>query len=282
MPAAAPGAAPRGDAAAAASPAPWQVPADAYGSQSLYRVTVTGSEGDGSVKLTLRLAAPDRFQAQAADPLGRGLWDLDVAGGRGLWLDHRSRTFCRLAGEVELAALPLGPLSPSALPPLLLGRLPVPPADASGVGRRPLGGGAGEDWSFHDAAGRRWGAVVKDGTVLSWTLWQPGAAAPLLSWVAAAGAGSGGAWAELTDRRKGVRVRWRQVLREPLRPSSGSPGPPGPPAAVPGATAGMGGLGGTGGTAGATGGPGDGTGQLPLPAPYSGYREVVCSHPPAA
>jgi hypothetical protein len=243
-------------AAPAASGAPvpvWQVPADAYGTQTLYRVMVSGAEGEGSVRLTLRLAAPDRYQAQAADPLGRALWSLDVENDHGWWLDHRNRTFCRLAGPVDLAVLPLGPLAPAALPPLLLGRLPVPPAAAESVTRQSLAGGAGEDLSFHDAAGRRWGAVVRDGRVLSWTLWQEGAVGPVLSWVADTGRGdgtgtgdrSGAGWAKLTDRRKGVEVRWRQVLREPLRqaldpltrpgtPAAGasSAGSPGPSAAL--------------------------------------------------
>ncbi|HVR09937.1 MAG TPA: hypothetical protein VMW75_17975, partial [Thermoanaerobaculia bacterium] len=118
---------------AAAAPAPWQVPAAAYGSQILYRVAVSGAEGEGSLKLTLRLASPERYQAQAVDPLGRAIWGLDVDGDRGLWLDHRAHAYCRLAGALDLAFLPLGPLSLSALPPLLLGRLPVPPADPAGV-----------------------------------------------------------------------------------------------------------------------------------------------------
>src|SRR5205807_10008087 len=71
--------------AAPAPPAslPWQVPAAGYGSQILYRVGVAGAEGEGSLKLTLRLASPERYQAQAVDPLGRAVWGLDVEGDRG-------------------------------------------------------------------------------------------------------------------------------------------------------------------------------------------------------
>ncbi|MBV8200530.1 MAG: hypothetical protein JOZ15_07885, partial [Acidobacteria bacterium] len=139
-----PKAPPRAPAAGAGGAAPaeqpvWQVPAAAYGSQILYRVAVTGAEGEGSLKLTLRLASPERYQAQAVDPLGRAIWGLDVNGDRGLWLDHRGHIYCRLAGALDLAFLPLGPLSVSALPPLLLGRLPVPPADPANVVR---GGGS--------------------------------------------------------------------------------------------------------------------------------------------
>ena len=196
---------------------PWQVPAAAYGSQILYRVGVAGAEGEGSLKLTLRLASPERYQAQAVDPLGRAVWGLDVEGDRGLWLDHRGRRYCRLSGALDLAFLPLGPLSLSALPPLLLGRLPVPPADPAGVSRGAApagagaGSGAGDTVAYRDAAGRGWSAVLRGGQVVSWGLWQGAAAAPILSWA------SSGSWAVLSDRRKGVEVRWREAVREPLR-----------------------------------------------------------------
>jgi hypothetical protein len=198
--------APQEAAPAAAATSPWQVPAAAYGAQILYRVGVTGAEGEGSLKLTLRLASPERYQAQAVDPLGRAVWGLDVEGDRGLWLDHRGHRYCRLAGALDLAFLPLGPLSLSALPPLLLGRLPVPPADPAIVSR-----GGGDTVAYRDAAGRGWSAALRGGQVVSWGLWQGAAAAPILSWA------SSGSWSVLSDRRKGVQVRWREAVREPLR-----------------------------------------------------------------
>ena len=140
------------------------------------------------------------------DPLGRVVWGLDVAADRGLWVDHRNHTYCRLDGPLDLAFLPLGPLSLSALPPLLLGRLPAPPADAASA----TPGGTGT-LTYRDAAGRRWSAALRDGQVVSWGVWQDDAAGPILSWV------SSGGWAVLSDRRKGVQVRWREALREPLR-----------------------------------------------------------------
>jgi hypothetical protein len=195
---------------AAPLPLAWEIPAAAYGSQILYRVTVAGAEGEGSLKLTLRLAAPDRYQAQAVDPLGRAVWGLDVSGDHGLWLDHRGRTYCRLTGALDLAFLPLGPLSLSALPPLLLGRLPVPPADAASVSRGAAPEGRGSVAAYRDAAGRGWSAVLQGGQVVSWGLWQEPAPGPILSWV------SSGGWSALSDRRKGVQVRWREAVREPL------------------------------------------------------------------
>jgi hypothetical protein len=207
---------PAGPGAAAAVTAeapPWEVPAAAYGSQILYRVAVTGAEGEGSLKLTLRLASPARYQAQAVDPLGRAIWGLDADGDRGLWLDHRGHGYCRLAGAMDLAFLPLGPLSLSALPPLLLGRLPVPPADPAAVvrGTRGEGGAAAVSTvAYRDAAGRGWSAVVQGGQPVSWGLWQEPSLAPVLSFT------SSGGWAVLVDHRKNVQVRWREAVREPL------------------------------------------------------------------
>jgi hypothetical protein len=205
-------------AATAAAISPWQVPAAAYGSQILYRVGVAGPEGEGSLKLTLRLASPERYQAQAVDPLGRAVWGLDVEGDRGLWLDHRGHRYCRLSGALDLAFLPLGPLTLSALPPLLLGRLPVPPADPAIVSRgtSSAGGGSGngaggDTVAYRDAAGRGWSAALRGGQVVSWGLWQDATAAPILSWA------NSGSWSVLSDRRKGVEVRWREAVREPLR-----------------------------------------------------------------
>jgi hypothetical protein len=205
--------------------AAWVVPAEAYGTQTLYRVMVTGAEGQGSLKLTLRLAAQRRYQAQAADPLGRALWSLDVEDGRGLWLDHRARLYCRLDGAFDIASLPLGPLPLEALPPLLLGRLPVAPADPAAVTLQPLAGdppgsGVAAQIAYTDPAGRRWTAVLRDGQPLSWGLRQDGAAGPILTWL------DSGGWAVLSDRRKGVQVRWRQTLREELRAPLAALSPP--------------------------------------------------------
>jgi hypothetical protein len=256
------GVSPQAAAPPAVAPAPWQVPAAAYGTQTLYRVTVHGAEGDGSLKLTLRLFSPQRYQAQAADPFGRALWSLDVAGGDGLWLDHRNRVYCRLSGELNLTFLPLGPLSLAALPPLLLGRLPLAPADAASVERRAAAAGGSraatrdagraDAISYRDAAGRRWTAVLRDGQPLSWALWPEGTGGPLLSWL------SSGGWSVLSDARKGAQVRWRQTVSERMRPSPGAAPPPaasGPAAAAEPATP---------------------------AAPPPGYREATCGAAPAA
>ena len=196
-----------------------------------------------------------------------------MSGGNGLWLDHRNRVYCRLSGELSLAFLPLGPLSLASLPPLLLGRLPLAPADPASVESRPsrpatgTGGrtgsqetGAGVDISYRDAAGRRWTAALRDGQPLRWGLWPDGAGGPLLSWV------SSGGWSVLSDTRKGAQVRWRQTVSEPLRLPPAAPGPaasaqPTAPAVPPAAPAAP---------------------SAPVaPAAPSGYREATCAAAPA-
>jgi hypothetical protein len=190
---------------------PWQIPRAAYGFQRLYRVSFESDrQGDGSFRLTLRLARPERYQANAVDPVGRALWGLDVTGGHGVWLDHRGRTWCRFSGGLDLAGLPLSPFPLLSLPALLLGRLPAEPAAApQATGEAVEGGDGGRRLSYVDDRRRRWGALVAAGTVASWTLWEDGA--PAVSWVRRDG------WAVLSDRRQGVQVRWREILREELR-----------------------------------------------------------------
>lgn len=184
---------------------PWQIPAEAWGSQRLYRVTYTGPEGEGGLRVTLRLVAPGRYQIQAVDPVGRALWSLDVANRDGLLIDHRRRTYCALSGRFDPAATQLGPFPLLALPALLLGRIPAEPNDPAQVGEIPEGGGI----SFRDAAGRQWAAALDAaGRVASWALSRR--EEPSVWWRRY------DEWAILSDRERGVQVRWREVLREAL------------------------------------------------------------------
>jgi hypothetical protein len=188
----------------AASLAPWQIPQGAYGSQRLYRVSYSGPEGEGSFRVTLRLASPARYQMQAVDPVGRSLWSLDVADGSGLWLNHRARTYCVATGRIDLSAIPLGPFPLLALPSLLLGRVPAAPA-TGGAPAPPRNG----RFDFLDAAHRRWsGTLDEEGRVLSWTLSEGKASQ---AWFMRRND-----WAILSDRQRGVQVRWREALRESL------------------------------------------------------------------
>jgi hypothetical protein len=179
----------------------WQIPADAFGSQRLFRATYSGPEGEGSFRVTLRLAAADRYQIQAVDPVGRALWSLDVMSDRGLSINHRGRTFCAFEGSFDLSGVALGPFPLVSLPSMLLGRVPAEPAEPP----RQEGGGI----SFHDSAGRRWSAVVKGdlGLVESWTLWEENI--PSVWWIQRE------SWAILSSRDR-RQVRWREVLREGL------------------------------------------------------------------
>ena len=212
---------PLAPAPAPAAVAPWEIPPELLASQRLYRVRYQGPEGEGGLRLTLWLATAERYRARAVDLLGRPLWSLSVDGDGGLWVDHRAGVFCRLRGRADLsglAGLSLAPFPLAALPPLLLGRLPAPPAP----GAEPAPGG--EAIEYRDAEGRRWTAALAGGaTPASWALWGESATeGPLLTWLAAAGGE-----AVLSDRAAGMQLRWREVVAEAL---AGAPGPGDAPA----------------------------------------------------
>jgi hypothetical protein len=180
------------------------MPQEAYGSQRLYRVTYSGPEGEGAFKVTLRLVSPARYQIQAVDPLGRSLWSLDVNAAAGLWLNHRSHTYCRFEGRFDVSGVPLGPFPLLSLSSLLIGRVPAEPAPGS-----PTAEPRGRELDFKDAEGRRWtGTLGEGGEVLSWTLSE--GSTPKVWWMRRDD------WAILSDRERGIQVRWREVLRENL------------------------------------------------------------------
>lgn len=214
VPAAPPAAGPRAGSDPGPAAAPWEIPRDELGTQRLYRVRYDGPAGEGGLRVTLRLEAPDRYQVQAADPLGRPVWSLEVGGARGLWLDHRQRQGCRLEGRLEMAGVPLSPFPLLALPSLLLGRLPEPPA-GEGAGRRPAAAGssAGE-LEYADRDGRLWRARLRSGSAVGWSLWpagdRPTASPPRITWLDNDGESI------LSDRLERVQLRWREVVVEPL------------------------------------------------------------------
>lgn len=184
--------------------APWEIPQAAYGSQRLFRVSYSGPEGEGSFRVTLRLVSPARYQIQAVDPLGRSLWSLDVLNDSGLSLNHRNHTFCTFNGRFEISGATLGPFPLLSLPGLLLARVPAQPAAASATAQP-----RGRMFDFYDEAKRHWyGNLGEDGQVLSWTLAE--GSTPKVWWMRRED------WAILSDRERGVQVRWREVLRENL------------------------------------------------------------------
>jgi len=196
----------------AAGTAPWELPAAALGTQRLFRVSYDGPDGDGSFRLTLRLAAPGRYQVVAVDPFGRSLWTLDAAAGQGLWIDHRARAACRLSGSFDVVASRLTPFPLAALPALLLGRLPEPPA--AGEGADAFDAPPSEDGrlEYRDDAGRRWTATLGPAGPRSWSFAEPDGEVPSVFWSRAEPSGE----AYLSDRLRGVQLRWRETVAEPL------------------------------------------------------------------
>ncbi len=196
----------------------WQIPAADLGSQRLFRLRYDGPEGEVGLRLTLWLAAPDRYRLSAADLFGRAVWSLSVEVDEGLWLDHRNSAYCRFAGTIELAAVPLSPFRFTALPALLLGRLPEPPAEWL----EPAG-------EYLDDEGKRWTYQASNGRLLKWTVWQRGE--PVAWW------NGTGNEAILSQRGAGVQIRWREVVREPM---ARLPSPPPVPASYTSSCAGRG------------------------------------------
>lgn len=192
------------------STALWEIPASELNQQRLFRLRYGGPEGEGSFRLTLRLAAPDRYRATTVDAVGRAVWSLAVDGEEGLWLDHRQKRFCRFRGAVGLAAVPLQPFALPALPAILLGRLPVPPKEAPNED--------GAYLEFSDVSGRRWTAYRDGDKLQKWTFWENGE--PAIWW------GRQGEESVLSERAQGIQLRWRQVLAEPI---SGLPPAPAVP-----------------------------------------------------
>lgn len=209
---------------AAAAP-PWELPPGAYPSQRLFRLHYDGPEGEGALRLVLRLEAPERYRLTVADRLGRPLYTVDHAvdpangpaagaapAGTGLLVDHRERLYCPLAPDLRLEGLPLDPAPFETLPAVLLGRLPAPPRPGERADP------AGSELSFRDAEDRRWSAELAAGAPVAWTLWLEGE--PAVWWRSAGGE------SHLSDRRRGLQMSWRETGREPLAEPLPPPTPP--------------------------------------------------------
>lgn len=187
------------------------MPAAELASQRLYRVRYQGPEGDGSLRLTLRLAAPDRFELSAADPLGRARWSLRLDGDRARVVDHERREYCRTGSSLRVPEVALAELPVESLPRVLLGRLPVPP---------PAARASAAEIDFRDQRGRRWTARLDEGAPASWTLWEAGE--PLLWWQPQPRGG-------VLSHRRGAQFRWRETVAEPLAAGPSALGPGAPP-----------------------------------------------------
>lgn len=188
----------------------WVLPASSFPTQRLFRLHYeSAAEGDGALRVVLRLESPERYRLTIADRLGRPLYTIDAGTGRALLADHRERRVCPLAPDVRLEELPLDPLPLASLPAVLLGRIPAAPAGGSDGSR------VGERLSFRDDEGRRWTAELVRGWPVAWTLWNDGE--PRVWW-RRSGDGS-----RLVDRERGLQMTWREVGREPLAEALGPP-----------------------------------------------------------
>ncbi len=180
---------------------PWQLPADTYPSQRLYRVKYDGPEGKVGFKLTLYLEDRQRYRMQAADVLGRKLWSLDVdATDRALVLDHRNEVFCQSSAAGRITLVQLAHLPLVSLPRLLLGQMPAEPVTALEV--------TAESISFRDAVGQTWNGGLTQGLLMWWTLIEGGE--PVAWWRRE---DKGGIY---SDRRQQQQVLWREVVSETL------------------------------------------------------------------
>jgi hypothetical protein len=188
--------------------APWQIPRDEQGYQSLLRIQIATERGDASLRAVLRLASARQYEIAASDSLGRQLWTLSVAPGSALWQDHRKRQACWLGGEILLPDLGLPALRLAVLPALLLGRVPIEPAADSGHAAAASGG------EVVDARGR-WKWLADGEEILSWTHSQ--GEVPVLWWRREGGTGI------LSARTQGVQVRVRRVLKELLTTALAEP-----------------------------------------------------------
>jgi hypothetical protein len=183
---------------------PWEIPQASYGSQRLYRMTYSGPEGEGSFRVTLRLVSPARYQLQAVDPVGRALWSLDVQDNAGLALNHHNRTFCHLEGRFDITGVPLGPFPLLSLPALLLGRVPAQPGPNS-----PTAQPRGRTFEFKDDTDRKWtGVLGEQGIVTQWILSE---GSTPKAWYM-----NRDDWSILSERDRGVQVRWKEAVRENL------------------------------------------------------------------
>ena len=150
--------------------------------------------------MLLRLESLARYRIDATHPLfNRPLWSLSVADGEALLVDYLQKAHCRYQGEVEVAAIPLGPFAFGTLPSLLLGYLPVAPAT--------ILRNTDEVLEYRDPDERRWLVVREGGGVKGWQLWRTAGSSPV-TW------STEGSWVTLSSPDDELYLRWRQTVRE--------------------------------------------------------------------
>jgi hypothetical protein len=180
----------------------------------LLRAQYAGPEGRVGFKLVLRLEADDRYDLSAVDAAGRPLWRLLARASEGIFEDVAAERFCRLHTAAPLPGglgfeLPL-----SAVPKLLLARLPAPAASIAATGDSGNGTRERRDGT------QRWTWSLEAGELRQWTLWRDGQ--PAVWW------SRQGSASLLSVRERSTQVRWEIALSEPmerplgdLKPSDG-------------------------------------------------------------
>lgn len=192
--------------------APWEIPSEELGRQSLYRVQMRAAEERGSLRLVVRLWNPGRFELAASDALGRSLWSLRSADGAAVWSDRERGAPCALAADRPIRWPRFGWTFPASdLPALLLGRLPEPPSE-------PTGTAASGESVIETGSGRRFRLTVAGGLPVRWSLVGESSERSL-SWTRE----DDGGRLEASDGA--LEIRWRRVSREPVTGP-----PPEPPA----------------------------------------------------
>lgn len=177
----------------------WALPAGALDTQRLYRVRYEGQEGQGGMKLILKLSSASRFQVLTSDALGRPLWSLEAKEEETLLVDHRAKEFCR-AKDIHLPDPVLEAMPWRSLPRVLLGYLPTDPET--------IHRSSAEEIDFRGSDGRRWTSRLEAGRPKSWVLWED--SRPALWW---SRRGEGG----MVSHRQGIQIRWREIVAEPLQ-----------------------------------------------------------------
>lgn len=167
-------------------------------SQELFKVSYSGPQGSGSMRLVLRRQTGGSFQLVTSDALGRSLWSLQADSSHTMFVDHRRQVFCSTEDEFHLNEVTLKIFPISSIPRLLRGDLPID---------LPTGRPIGDSMEHEDSQGRRWSVRRENDEVIAWTLWV--SALPTLWWTKSNKAG-------ILSHRDGGQFRWRSVVQEPM------------------------------------------------------------------
>lgn len=178
---------------------PWMLSESDLSTRRLFRVSYSGHEGSGSLRVVMILASGPLFSLMASDPLGRSLWDLQIDRDQSFFVNHRESKICPIDSLMVLPGDTLEMFPLESLPLVLLGYLPATPQTGQIS--------SDEELSFLDDQGRRWTAALKDRQVSSWTLWM--GEEPLLWWTRQAKGG-------ILSHRRGSQFRWKEVVVEAL------------------------------------------------------------------